>query len=154
MWYVCIYIQFSYTGNTFISNFPRNPAIQPSPYPVWYHVIWCGFKTPHYSDVIMGAMASQITSLAIVSSSVYLAQSKENIKAPRQWPLCGEFTGEFLAQMASNAENVSIWWRHQVFIPILRTAKNSGYVGAYKSLTKYQWPLLLTWFNFNLSMDK
>ena len=23
-------------------------------------------------------------------------------------------TGEFPAQMASNAENVSIWWRHQV----------------------------------------
>ena len=42
------------------------------------------------------------------------AQIKENIKAPRHWPLCGEFpgTGEFPAQMASNAENVSIWWRH------------------------------------------
>ena len=36
------------------------------------------------------------------------AQIKENIKTPRQWPLCGEFN----AQMASNAENVSIWWRH------------------------------------------
>ena len=24
-------------------------------------------------------------------------------------------TGEFPAQMASNAENVSIWWRHHVF---------------------------------------
>ena len=33
---------------------------------------------------------------------------KENIKPPRYWPLCGEFTrtGEFSAQMASNAENV------------------------------------------------
>ena len=37
---------------------------------------------------------------------------KENIKAPRQLLLWGEFTGEFLAQMASNVENVSIWWRH------------------------------------------
>ena len=39
---------------------------------------------------------------------------KENIKAPRHWPLCGEFTGtgEFPTQMASNAENVPIWWRH------------------------------------------
>ena len=28
--------------------------------------------------------------------------------------MCGEFTGtdEFPAQRASNAENVSIWWRH------------------------------------------
>ena len=44
-------------------------------------------------------------------------QIKENIKAPRPWPLWGEFTGagEFPAQMASNAENVSIWWRrHEV----------------------------------------
>ena len=40
------------------------------------------------------------------------AQMKENIKAPRHWPLCGEFTGELPAQRASNAENVSIWWRH------------------------------------------
>ena len=41
-------------------------------------------------------------------------QIKENIKAPRHWPLCGEFTGtgEFPAQRASYAENVSIWWRH------------------------------------------
>ena len=41
-------------------------------------------------------------------------QIKENIKAPRHWPLCGEFTGtgEFPAQMASYAENASIWWRH------------------------------------------
>ena len=39
-------------------------------------------------------------------------QVKENIKAPRHWPLCGNspVTGEFPAQMASNAENVSIWW--------------------------------------------
>ena len=44
------------------------------------------------------------------------AQIKENFKAPRHWPLCGEFTGtgEFPAQKASNAENVSIWWRHHV----------------------------------------
>ena len=41
-------------------------------------------------------------------------QIKENIKAPRHWPLCGEVTGtgEFPAQRATYAENVSIWWRH------------------------------------------
>ena len=43
-------------------------------------------------------------------------QIKENIKAPRHWPLCGEFTGtgEFPSQRASYTENVSIWWRHHV----------------------------------------
>ena len=35
------------------------------------------------------------------------AQIKENLKVPHHWPLCGEFP----AQMASNAENISIWWR-------------------------------------------
>ena len=47
---------------------------------------------------------------------LFRRRSKENIKAPRHWPLCGEFTGtgEFPAQKASYAENVSIWWRHHV----------------------------------------
>ena len=65
----------------------------------------------------MSTMASQITSLTSGYSLVIQAQIKENIKAPRHWPLCGELTaltGEFPAQMASNAENVSIWWRHHV----------------------------------------
>ena len=43
---------------------------------------------------------------------------KENIKAPRHWPLWGELTGEFPAQRASNAENVSIWWRHHDTVQI------------------------------------
>ena len=65
----------------------------------------------HYIDVITTTMASQITSLTVVYSTFY---SEENIKVPRHWPLCGEFTGigEFPAQRASNAGNVSIWWRH------------------------------------------
>ena len=63
----------------------------------------------------MVAMASQITRLTIVYSSVYLG-IKENTKGPRHWPLCWEVTvtGEFPAQKASNAKNVSICWRHHV----------------------------------------
>ena len=63
----------------------------------------------------MGAMAFQFTSLTmIVYQSFIQGEIKENIKAPRHWPLCGEFTGtgEFPAQMASYAENVYLWWRH------------------------------------------
>ena len=40
----------------------------------------------------MGAISSQINNLTIVYSAVYLGQIKENIKALRHWPLCGEFT--------------------------------------------------------------
>ena len=68
----------------------------------------------HYNDAILGAMASQITSLTIVYSTIYV-QIKENIKASHHWPLWGEFTGDWWiprTQMARYAENVSIWWRH------------------------------------------
>ena len=72
------------------------------------------FHYIHYNDVILGAKASQITSLTLVYSTVYQTQIKEHITAPSHWPLCGEFTGDddFIAQMASSAENVSIWWRN------------------------------------------
>ena len=48
----------------------------------------------HYNDVIMSAMASQITSLTIVYSTVYSGADQRNFKAPRHWPSCGEFTGD------------------------------------------------------------
>ena len=61
----------------------------------------------------MGAMASQITSLTIVYSTVYsdADQSKHQSSASLAFV---RWTGEFPAEMASNAENVSIWWRHHV----------------------------------------
>ena len=47
----------------------------------------------------------------------FKAQIKDNIKAPlRVTDLCEgnlPVTDEFPAQKASNAENVSIWWRHR-----------------------------------------
>ena len=43
------------------------------------------------------------------------AQIKENITDPRHWLCDGNspVTGEFPAQKTSNAEDVSIWWRHR-----------------------------------------
>ena len=61
----------------------------------------------HYIDVMMTTMASQITSLTIVYSSVYSGANQ------RKHQSSASLTGEFPAQRASNAENVSIWWRHQ-----------------------------------------
>ena len=65
-------------------------------------ILTCSFKKmllkisrlhlDHYSDVIMGAMASQIISLTVVYLNVYSAA--QNIKPPRHWPLCREFTGD------------------------------------------------------------
>ena len=45
---------------------------------------------------------------------LFRRRPKKKIKAQRHWPFWGELpvTGEFPAQRASDAENVSIWWRH------------------------------------------
>ena len=66
----------------------------------------------HYTDVIKSAMASQITNVSIVFSTV--CRSKKTSKL-RVTGLCegnSPLTGVFPAQMASNEENGSIWWRH------------------------------------------
>ena len=57
----------------------------------------------------MGAMASQITSLTIVYSIVYSGADQRKHQSSASLALCGELTGtgEFPAQRASNAENVS-----------------------------------------------
>ena len=62
----------------------------------------------------MGAMASQITSLTIVYSTVYSNADQRKHQISTSLALVREFngTGEFSAQMTSNAENVSISWRH------------------------------------------
>ena len=63
----------------------------------------------------MGAMASQITSLTIVYSTVYSGADQRKHQSLASLALCAGISpvnGEFPEQMANNAENVSIWWRH------------------------------------------
>ena len=48
---------------------------------------------PHYNDVIMSPMESQITSLTIVYSNVYSGTDRRKHQTQRHLPLCGEFTG-------------------------------------------------------------
>ena len=79
-------------------------------HPRWWH----GDAKGHCNDVIMCAMASQITSLTIIFNGLFRRRSKKTWKF-RVTGLCAgksPGTGQFPAQMASNAENVSIWWRH------------------------------------------
>ena len=68
----------------------------------------------HYNDVKMSSMASQITTLTIVYSTVNSGtehESSESLAFVRgNLPV----TGEFPAQKVSNSEHVSIWWRHHV----------------------------------------
>ena len=71
----------------------------------------------HYNDVIMGAIASQITNLAIVYSMDDSRRRSKKTSKFRVNVLCAgnsPVSGEFPAQRASNTENVSILWRHHV----------------------------------------
>ena len=70
------------------------------------HLVWCTILTnvwSHYGDVIMGTIVSQITSLTIVYSVVYSGADQR--KHQRSASLA------FVSPMASNAENISLWWR-------------------------------------------
>ena len=63
----------------------------------------------------MAGMASQITSLTIVYSTIYSGADQIKTSKLRGTGLCvgnSPVAGEFPAQGASNAENVPIWWRH------------------------------------------
>ena len=65
----------------------------------------------HYNDVIMGTIASQITSIMSVYSTVYsdVDQTKTSkLRITGLFARNSPVTGEFPAQMASNADNVSI----------------------------------------------
>ena len=82
------------------------------------------FLWDHYNDVIMNAMASQITSLTIFFTQPFIQvhidcllrrrSKKENIKHHVTGLCAGNspVTGKFPAEWANNAKNVSIWWRH------------------------------------------
>ena len=70
-------------------------------------------QSSHYSDVIMSTIASLITSLAVVYSTVYSDADQRKHQSSASLAFVWG-TGEFPAQRASYAENVSIWWRHHV----------------------------------------
>ena len=57
----------------------------------------------------MGAMASQITSLTIVCSTVHSGADHRKHQSSASLAFVW---GIHPAQMVGNAENVSIWWRH------------------------------------------
>ena len=85
---------------------------------------YCVFPTDshiHYNVVMMSAMASQINALVIVYSTVYSRRRWNKTSKLRVTGFCernSAVTGEFPAQRANNAENVSIWWRHYILPPL------------------------------------
>ena len=71
----------------------------------------------HYSDFIMSMMASQITSISMVCSTVLFRHRSKKTSKLHVTSLCegnSPVTSEFPSQRASNGENVSVWWCHHV----------------------------------------
>ena len=123
------------------------------PFCLGLNVLWLGYGTTicalcfllsyHYDEVTMSAMASQITSLTIVYSTVYSDpdQRKHQSSASLAFERGIHRGPVYSAQMASNAENVSIWWRHHLFL-------NACLWGFKDSLMAFCWELCSLIFYF------
>ena len=84
--------------------------------------------SPHYSEVIMSAMVSQITGDSIVCSSVCRGTAQRKISKLRVTGFCDgnpPVIGGFPKQRASNAENDFIWWRHHD-VPFLASNRTTA----------------------------
>ena len=85
----------------------------------------------------------------LFAQSFVRAQIKENNNDSRHWPQWGVFTSDrwFPSQRASNAEDVSIWWRHHC--PACRTYLNARrswdvvICPIYMCLTVYEFSFIL-----------
>ena len=86
----------------------------------------------------MIAMASQLTSRMVVYLNVYpgQAQIKDNMKAPRHWPVWREFTGDQWLGMPSFDDVIMIHLTPHVW-PYTTYARRISYSTVYKQLRRY-----------------
>ena len=97
----------------------------------------------HYNDVTISATASQITSLTIYLLIRLFSSHQRKHQKLRVTGLCEgnlPLTGEFHAQRAGNAENVSIWWQPDAIIRIMFL----------NGFTKYQIINAITWWHHQM----
>ena len=70
----------------------------------------------HYNNVMMSVMASQITGISIVCLIIYSADLRKHQNFASLTFNCEgnpSMTGGFPSKRASNAENISMWWRYE-----------------------------------------
>ena len=73
----------------------------------------------HYGDIIMSTMASQITSLTIVYSTVHSGADQRKHQSSASLAFVRRIHRSPVNsphKRDSNAENISIWWRHHAKI--------------------------------------
>ena len=107
----------------------------------------------------MITIASQITSLTIDYSSVYSGADQRKHQSSASLAFVRGIPGEFPAQMASNAENVSIWWRHHEDNSSLRRPRSLIRIVNYVYQRLYIWlhyrPTIKTylWYQTSLKLE-
>ena len=82
----------------------------------WHHNVWDGISNHQLHDCLFECLfrhRSKKTSMLRITG---LCEGNSPV------------TGEFPAQRASNAENVSIWWCHHDTIRVIRLSPNTGYI--------------------------
>ena len=107
----------------------------------------CWYLFMHHHDVIIGAIASEITSLTIAYAIVY--SDAENIKAPRHWLLCGEFTGDRWIPRTNGQSRgkyfhlmTSSWRKYPLDLVICRKYVKQVYSVQCCSIGKFVWVCL------------
>ena len=109
----------------------------------------------HHNDVIMSAMASQITGVSIVCSTVCpgadlrIHQSSASLAFVRG---IHGWTGNSPHKKANNAENVSIWWRHHEHSLRLREVKSGSELPA-RIIAHLNWDIIPTRHPARVSWD-
>ena len=97
-----------------------------------------------YSDVIVSKMASQITGVAIVYSTVCSCVDQRKHQSSAWLAFCAGnslVTGEIPTQRASHADNAFISWRHHATNKSVRTQICSCLVGITGLQSDLNWPL-------------
>ena len=84
-----------------------------------YQDISSGMSLSHNYDVIMSGMVSPFTSLTSVYSTVYSGADQRKHQRSASLAFVRGIYRWIHPQRASNAENVSIWWRHHPRLTIV-----------------------------------
>ena len=97
------------------------------------------FSRTHYTDAIMSAKAFQITCDCLHSRKHRSSGSLAFVRGIHRWPVKSP------SQRASNAENVSIWWRHHAFRAVTTTFSALtwpfSFLGSFWSMQRAFWSL-------------
>ena len=81
----------------------------------------------HFSDVIMSAVATQITGVSVVCSTVFFRRRSKKTSKPRVTGLCLGYpplADGFPSHRACSAENISIWWLHHGYMGVAHICNN------------------------------